>query len=102
MSKRVVIVGGGFAGVSAAQELTRRLKHERRLSRPDAPLPDGIEVLLLKRDNYVVFQPLLDDIISGIIETTQVVVPLRLMLPDCQVEVVYVAAIDAANKTVTL
>ncbi|MFL5685052.1 MAG: NAD(P)/FAD-dependent oxidoreductase [Chloroflexota bacterium] len=102
MSKRVVIVGGGFAGVSAAQELTRRLKRERRLSRPDAPLPDGIEVLLLNRDNYFVFQPLLADIISGTIETTHVVVPLRRMLPDCQVEVGYVAAIDAANKTVTL
>src|SRR4029453_7098204 len=54
-SKRVVIVGGGFAGVSAAQELTRRLKRERRLSRPDAPRPDGVEVLLLNRDNYFVF-----------------------------------------------
>src|SRR3954469_7593062 len=102
MSKRVVIVGGGFAGVSAAQELTRRLKRERRRSRPDAPLADGIEVLLLNRDNYFVFQPLLADIISGTIEPPHVVAPLRRMLPDCQVEVGYVAAIDAANKAVTL
>ena len=102
MSKRVVILGGGFAGVSAAQELTRRLKREHRLSRPDAPVADGVEVLLLNRDNYFVFQPLLADIISGTIETTHVVVPLRRMLPDCQVEVGYVAAIDAVNGTVML
>ncbi|HET8786151.1 MAG TPA: FAD-dependent oxidoreductase [Candidatus Limnocylindrales bacterium] len=102
MSKRVVILGGGFAGVSAAQELTRRLKREHRLSQPDAPVPDGVEVLLLNRDNYFVFQPLLADILSGTIETTHVVVPLRRMLPDTQVEVGYVTGIDAVLRTVSL
>src|SRR6266508_2569364 len=102
MSKRIVILGGGFAGVSAAQELTRRLRRERRLSRPDAPIVDGIEVLLVNRDNYFVFQPLLADIISGTIETTHVVVPLRRMLPHAQVEVGHVQTIDVATRTVGL
>jgi NADH dehydrogenase len=102
MTRRVVILGGGFAGVSAAQELSNRLRRQGRLSRPDAQLPDGIEVLLVNRDNYFVFQPLLADIISGTIETTHVVVPLRRMLPHCQVEVGYVESIDVANKTVGL
>src|SRR6266508_5787790 len=102
MSKRIVILGGGFAGVSAAQELTRRLRRERRLSRPDAPIVDGIEVLLVNRDNYFVFQPLLADIISGTIETTHVVVPLRRMLPGCGVEVGYVEGIDVRAQTVQL
>ena len=44
-------------------------------------------MLLLNRDNYFVFQPLLADIISGTIETTHVVVPLRRMLPGRLVEV---------------
>jgi NADH:ubiquinone reductase (H+-translocating) len=102
MTKRVVILGGGFAGVSAAQELTNRLRRARRLSAPDAPIADGIEVLLISRDNYFVFQPLLADIISGTIETTHVVVPLRRMLPHCQVEVGYVDAIDASGQTISL
>src|SRR3954453_16085062 len=102
MSKRIVILGGGFAGVSAAQELTHRLRRERRLSRPDAPIPDGIEVLLVNRDNYFVFQPLLADIISGTIETTHVVVPLRRMLPHTQVEVGHVETIDVAARTIGL
>jgi NADH dehydrogenase len=97
-----VILGGGFAGVSAAQELTSRLRRQRRLSRPDAPVPDGIEVLLVNRDNYFVFQPLLADIISGTIETTHVVVPLRRMLPHAQVEVGYVETIDVATRTIGL
>ncbi len=102
MSKRIVILGGGFAGVSAAQELTRRLRKEHRLSRPDSPIADGVEVLLVNRDNYFVFQPLLADIISGTIETTHVVVPLRRMLPDCQVEVGHVESIDVTGRTVGL
>jgi NADH dehydrogenase len=102
MTKRVVVLGGGFAGVSAAQELTTCLRRQHRLSRPDAAVPHGIEVLLVNRDNYFVFQPLLADIISGTIETTHVVVPLRRMLPHCQVEVGYVESIDVVSKTVSL
>jgi NADH dehydrogenase len=102
LTKRVVILGGGFAGVSAAQELTRRLRRQHRLSTPDRPVHGGIQVLLLNRDNYFVFQPLLADIISGTIETTHVVVPLRRMLPRSRVEVGFVESIDVAGKTVGL
>ena len=102
MTKRVVVLGGGFAGVSAAQELTTRLRSQHRLSRPDAEVADGIEVLLVNSNNYFVFQPLLADILSGTIETTHVVVPLRRMLPHSQVEVGYVESIDVVNKTIGL
>jgi NADH dehydrogenase len=102
MPRRVLILGGGFAGVSAAQELTKALRHEGRLSEPEKPVADGIEVLLVNRDNYFVFQPLLADIISGTIETTHVVVPLRRMLPHAAVEVGHVEQIDTASRTVHL
>ena len=102
MTKRILILGGGFAGVGAAQELTKQLRRERRLATPENALPDGIEVLLVNRDNYFVFQPLLADILSGTIETTHVVVPLRRMLPHAQVEVGAVERIDTERKTVLL
>jgi len=103
MTKRIVILGGGFAGVSAAQELARQLRKEHRLAGASGSTSsDAIEVLLLNRDNYFVFQPLLADIISGTIETTHVVVPLRRMLPGCGVEVGYVEGIDVRARTVHL
>jgi NADH:quinone reductase (non-electrogenic) len=103
MTKRIVVLGGGFAGVSAAQGLARQLRKEHRLAGPSGSKgDDAIEVLLLNRDNYFVFQPLLADIISGTIETTHVVVPLRRMLPGCGVEVGHIDGIDVEAKTVQL
>jgi NADH dehydrogenase len=103
---RVLVLGGGFAGVGTAQELARVLRREGRLAgnqRADAAADRRpVEVVLLNRDNYFVFQPLLADIISGTIETTHVVVPLRRMLRDVEVEVGYVERIDVAAREVEL
>src|SRR4051812_4860447 len=78
--RRVLICGGGFAGVSTAQELAKLLKKRGRLARRgQGTADDAVEVVLLNRDNYFVFQPLLADILSATIETTHVVVPLRRM-----------------------
>lgn len=100
MSQRIVILGGGFAGVSTAQELVKRLRREGRLAR--RPGDAGVSVTLVNRENYFVFQPLLADIISGAIETTHVVVPLRRMLRDVEVEVGYVTVIDPAGRSVVV
>jgi NADH:ubiquinone reductase (H+-translocating) len=61
---RVLILGGGFAGVGAAQ----KLKHA------DA------EVVLVDRHNYHTFQPLLYQLATGLIETTAVGHSLRDLL----------------------
>jgi len=99
MSQRIVVLGGGFAGVSTAQELSKRLRREGRLARGSG---DGIAVTLVSRDNYFVFQPLLADIISGAIETTHVVVPLRRMLRGVEVVVGYVEGIDTSAHRVSV
>jgi NADH dehydrogenase len=100
MSERIVVLGGGFAGVWTAQELVKQLRREGRLTL--ASRNDGVSVTLISRDNYFVFQPLLADIISGAIETTHVVVPLRRMLRGVEVEVGYVEDIGAAAQRVTV
>lgn len=108
-TQRIVILGGGFAGVTTAQELTRRLRAQGRLAgrrRPAGSAPDGpaalpqVSVTLINRDNYFVFQPLLADIISGAIETTHVVIPLRRMLQGADIEVGHVEAIDPVVREV--
>lgn len=100
MSERIVVLGGGFAGVTTAQELAKQLRREKRLAR--GPRDAGASVSVINRDNYFVFQPLLADIISGAIETTHVVVPLRRMLREVEVDVGYVEEIDPVGRRVVV
>lgn len=103
MATRVVILGGGFAGVATAKELVASMRSKGRLRSPAAsPGPDSVEVVLVNRENYFVFQPLLADILPGTINTTHVVVPLRRMLPDVNVEVGVVEEVDTSASSVQI
>jgi NADH dehydrogenase len=78
---RVLILGGGFAGVGAAQKLE------------DA----GAEVVLVDRHGYHTFQPLLYQLATGLLETTAVGHSLRDLLEkhgDATVHKATVAGID--------
>lgn len=89
--QRVVIVGGGFAGVFTARELERALVGR-----------DDVDVVLVSRENYFVFQPMLPEIISGSIGLMDTVSPLRRLLPRTTVHVREVEAIDVARRVVRL
>ena len=58
---RVVILGGGFGGLAAAQKLKR------------APA----EVILLDRRNFHLFQPLLYQVATGSLSPGEIAAPLR-------------------------
>lgn len=64
--KRIVIVGGGFAGLYAALGLNRKLGYSHDL-----------ELTLIDRRNYFLFPPLLPSAAAGTIETRQVSYPFR-------------------------
>ncbi len=62
--KNIVIVGGGFAGLNAAQELRR------------AP----VNVTLVDRSNHHLFQPLLYQVASAALNPSDIAVPIRRVL----------------------
>jgi NADH dehydrogenase len=87
--ERVVIVGGGFGGLYAAQSLRR------------AP----VQVILLDRRNFHVFQPLLYQVAMGGLSPANIAAPLRAVLKRQRNACVYLAEvtdIDVANRRVRL
>lgn len=86
--RRVVILGGGFGGAYAAQELCRLL------SRSD------FEVTLIDRNNYLLFYPLLVEAGVGVIEPRHVVVPLRKFMRGGDFRMAEVLGVDFAEQQV--
>jgi NADH:quinone reductase (non-electrogenic) len=62
--RKVVIIGGGFGGLSAAQHLNSRL----------------VDVTLIDRRNYHLFQPLLYQVATGSLSPGEIASPLRSVL----------------------
>jgi NADH:quinone reductase (non-electrogenic) len=86
---RVVILGGGFGGLSAALGLKR------------AP----VQVTLIDRRNYHLFQPLLYQVATGSLSPANIASPLRTILKQHKNTRVLLAAatgIDVANRRVIL
>jgi NADH dehydrogenase len=86
---RVVILGGGFGGLGAAMKLKR------------AP----VEVTLVDRCNYHLFQPLLYQVATGTLSPANIASPLRNILKrhkNTRVLLAEATGIDAANRRVIL
>jgi NADH dehydrogenase len=86
---RVVILGGGFAGVHTAKYLTQLTRGR-----------EDIEVELLSEQNYFVFQPLLPEVAAGGIAANHVVNPIRELVPGAQFRCCSIVSIDFEHRRV--
>jgi NADH dehydrogenase len=96
--KRIVVLGAGFAGMFTAKHLRRRA-------------PVDVEVELINETNYFVFQPLLPEVASGTIGSSDAVSPLRVLLPGVKFRLAtvrevnfrrnFVQVTDSTRRTVT-
>lgn len=86
---RVLVLGGGFAGVYCARKLEKLA-------------PRGVEVSLVSRENFFVFTPMLPQVVSGAIESNHIVVPIRQIFKKTRFYEAEVESIDVHNKRVVL
>ena len=63
--KRVIIIGGGFAGLNAAKKLGNK---------------KNLEIILIDKRNYHVFSPLLYQVATGALNPADIAVPIRSIL----------------------
>jgi NADPH-dependent 2,4-dienoyl-CoA reductase/sulfur reductase-like enzyme len=63
--KRVLIVGGGFAGIAAARALRRA----------------DVQITLVDRRNHHIFQPLLYQVATSVLAPSEIAAPIRQLEP---------------------
>ncbi|MCA1569851.1 MAG: NAD(P)/FAD-dependent oxidoreductase [Chloroflexi bacterium] len=90
---RVLVLGGGFAGVETARHLERLTRRR-----------DDVEVWLVSRENFSLFTPLLPEVCSGNLEARHCVTALRAQLrrPSSWAVTAEVEGIDLDAKQVTV
>lgn len=84
---RIVIIGGGFAGIALAKELRNK----------------KVQVVLLDKHNYNTFQPLLYQVATGGLEAGSIAFPIRKVIQeyvDFYFRLTSVLEIDTENKKV--
>jgi NADH dehydrogenase len=86
---RIVIAGGGFAGLSAAMHLEKRLARRA-----------DVEVTLISRENFILFTPMLHEVAAGDLYPGDIVNPLRRILRHVKFIEADVQAIDLNTRRV--
>jgi NADH:ubiquinone reductase (H+-translocating) len=90
-SKRILILGSGFAGIVILRRLQNKFKNN-----------EDVDITLVSRDNFLLFTPMLPEVASGMIETRHIVTPIRSF---CKKAIFYeasVKSIDLNSKQVII
>ena len=89
--KKIVILGGGFAGVECTRQLESEFGND----------PE-IELVMISEDNFLLFTPMLPQVASGMIETRHIVLPIRTICKKTKFYEGRIKNIDPYGKLVTL
>ncbi|MFF5986874.1 NAD(P)/FAD-dependent oxidoreductase [Prauserella flavalba] len=90
MSKRIVIVGGGYVGLYAALRLQQRLRSGEA------------QVTVVNPENFMVYRPLLPEVASGTLEPRHAVVPLRAVLSGTRFVAGRLTGVDTQHKVASV
>jgi len=89
--KKIVILGGGFAGVECARQLESYFGNSSE-----------IELIMVSEDNFLLFTPMLPQVASGMIETRNIVMPIRAICKKTKFYEGRIKNVDPFGKLVTL
>ena len=90
-NKRILILGGGFAGIDCTRALESYFRND----------PES-EITLISEDNFLLFTPMLPQVASGMIETRHIIMPTRQLCKKATFYEGKVKNIDPYGKRVTL
>jgi len=86
---RIVVLGGGFAGVAAVQRLERLARRRRRW-----------DVTLVSAGNFLLFTPMLPEVAAGALQAQHISAPLRAACPRTRFVHAKAQSVDLAARRV--
>src|SRR6202165_6329169 len=86
---KIVIAGGGFAGLSTAMCLDKTVAR-----------CEEVEVTLINRENFILFTPMLHEVAAGDLYPSDIINPLRRILRHVKIVQADVKAIDPSERRV--
>jgi len=89
--KRILILGGGFGGLSVAMELEKKLAQD-----------PTVDITLINRDNFFLFTPMLHEVAASDLDLTTIVNPVRKMLRRVHFFAGEIQSIDVEQKKVVV
>jgi NADH dehydrogenase len=89
--KRIIILGGGFAGMYCALELEKRLARR-----------SDIQITLISKENFFLFTPMLHEVAASDLDLTHIVNPVRKLLKRISFFDGTVESIDLNARTITV
>lgn len=89
--KKILILGGGFAGISVLRELESSFKGN-----------ENIKITLVNEDNFFLFTPMLPELASGMIRPSAISIPLRMVCKKTEFIQAKVSSIDLKSKMVAI
>jgi NADH dehydrogenase len=89
--KRILILGGGFAGVEVLRRLQDRFQNDV-----------SVDITMVSKDNFFLFTPMLHEVASGMIETRHIVTPIRAFCNRAKFYAARVESIDLKNRQITI
>jgi NADH dehydrogenase len=89
--KRIVILGGGFGGVSVLKKLQDNFQTDV-----------SVDITMISKENYMLFIPMLHEVASGMLDTRHIVTPVRTFCKRSRFYAAKVESIDLQRKQVLI
>lgn len=89
--KNIVILGGGFGGIGVLKDLQKEFNNN-----------ENVQITLVSDNNFLLFTPMLPEIVSGTIESRHIVTPIRSFCKNSRFYEAQVKSLDFTRKQVTI
>ena len=89
--KNIVILGGGFGGIGVLKDLQKEFHNN-----------ENIQITLVSNNNFLLFTPMLPEIVSGTIESRHIVTPIRSFCKNSSFYEAEVKVIDLNQRQVNI